>query len=52
VWLSDVEELSYKDIAEIIRCPMGTVASRLYRGHSLLREHLGEYARQRGWMKE
>jgi RNA polymerase sigma-70 factor (ECF subfamily) len=52
VWLSDVEELSYKEIAEIVKCPLGTVASRLYRGHSLLREQLYEYARQRGLVKE
>jgi RNA polymerase sigma-70 factor (ECF subfamily) len=52
VWLSDVEELSYKEIAGIVNCPMGTVASRLYRGHSLLREHLREYARRRGLVKE
>ncbi|MCI0390840.1 MAG: sigma-70 family RNA polymerase sigma factor [Acidobacteria bacterium] len=52
VWLSDVEELSYQEISEIINCPMGTVASRLYRGHSLLREQLREYARQRGVVKE
>jgi RNA polymerase sigma-70 factor (ECF subfamily) len=47
-----VEELSYQEISEIINCPMGTVASRLYRGHSLLREQLREYARQRGVVKE
>lgn len=52
VWLSDVEELSYQEIAEIIDCAPGTVASRLYRGHSLLRERLREYARRRGVIKE
>ncbi len=52
VWLSDVEELSYREIGEVIGCPLGTVASRLYRGHSLLRERLREYGRQRGLMKE
>ncbi len=52
VWLSDVEELSYKEIAEVTGCPLGSVASRLYRGHSLLRERLREYARRRGLMKE
>jgi RNA polymerase sigma-70 factor (ECF subfamily) len=52
VWLSDVEELSYREIAEIIGCPLGTVASRLYRGHGLLRERLREYGRQRGLIKE
>ncbi len=52
VWLADVEEMSYRDIAEITSCPPGTVASRLYRGHSLLRERLREHARRRGFAKE
>jgi RNA polymerase sigma-70 factor (ECF subfamily) len=52
VWLSDVEGLSYKEISEIVNRPLGTVASRLYRGHALLREQLRELARHRGLMKE
>ena len=52
VWLSDVEEMSYREICEIVGCPPGTVASRIYRGHSMLREQLREYARQRGLMSE
>lgn len=52
VWLSDVEEKSYREICEIVGCPSGTVASRIYRGHSMLREQLHEYARQRGLMSE
>lgn len=51
VWLADVEELSYKEIADIVGCPPGTVASRLYRGHSLLRERLWEYGRRRGFIE-
>jgi len=52
VWLSDVEEMSYREICEIMNCPPGTVASRIYRGHSMLREQLREYAKQRGLMSE
>jgi RNA polymerase sigma-70 factor, ECF subfamily len=52
VWLADIEEMSYREIAEIIGCPHGTVASRLYRGHSLLGERLRDYARRRGLTKE
>ena len=46
--LSDVEELSYKEIAEALSIPTGTVMSRLHRGRSLLRSELGDYARSRG----
>lgn len=49
IMLADIEELSYREIAEILNIPMGTVASRLYRGHTLLRERLKEYARQHGY---
>jgi RNA polymerase sigma-70 factor (ECF subfamily) len=52
IWLSDVEEMSYREICEIVGCPPGTVASRIYRGHSMLREQLRDYARQRGLMGE
>ena len=52
IWLSDVEEMSYREICEIMNCPLGTVASRIYRGHSMLREQLREYARQRGLVSE
>jgi len=52
IWLSDVEEMSYREICEIVGCPPGTVASRIYRGHSMLREQLREYARQRGLISD
>jgi RNA polymerase sigma-70 factor (ECF subfamily) len=49
IMLADIEELSYREIAEILNIPMGTVASRLYRGHSLLREKLMDYAKHHGY---
>jgi RNA polymerase sigma factor (sigma-70 family) len=38
-----VEELSYREIAEIAECPVGTVMSRLWRGRRMLREQLRAY---------
>jgi len=48
VVLSDVEELSYKEIADIMGCPIGTVMSRLHRGRRLLKGRLYEQARAMG----
>lgn len=48
VVLADVEELSYREIADIMGCPIGTVMSRLHRGRRLLKTHLYEHARAMG----
>ncbi|PKQ25520.1 MAG: RNA polymerase [Actinobacteria bacterium HGW-Actinobacteria-4] len=48
VYLSDVEGFAYKEIADIMDTPVGTVMSRLHRGRKLLREQLGDYAAERG----
>ena len=48
VMLSDLEEVSYKDIAEIMDTPIGTVRSRISRGRSLLRDKLYDFAHQAG----
>ncbi|MCR4293597.1 MAG: sigma-70 family RNA polymerase sigma factor [Candidatus Kuenenia sp.] len=48
---SDIEELTYKDIAEIINVPIGTVKSRINRARSLLRKNLWNYAKERGFVK-
>jgi RNA polymerase sigma-70 factor, ECF subfamily len=44
VVLSDVEELSYKEIANVMGCPVGTVMSRLHRGRRLLQKRLYDHA--------
>jgi RNA polymerase sigma-70 factor (ECF subfamily) len=44
VYLADVEGFAYREIADIMRCPVGTVMSRLHRGRSRLRELLAETA--------
>ena len=48
VVLCDVEGFSYKEIADILECPVGTVMSRLYRGRRLLKKHLYDYAVSEG----
>lgn len=47
VIMADLEDMSYKEIAEVMGCPLGTVMSRLYRGRKLLRDTLEDYAKER-----
>jgi len=51
VQLSDVEGLSYEEVAKVLDVPVGTVKSRLYRGRRLLQARLYEYAVSMGYIK-
>ena len=51
VMLSDVEGLSYEEIAKVLEVPVGTVKSRLYRGRRQLQGKLHEYAVSMGYIK-
>ena len=52
VVLCDVQGLSYKEIADIMECPVGTVMSRLFRGRKLLAASLREFARGEGYVRD
>lgn len=52
VILSDIEEMSYQEIADATNVPIGTVRSRIARGRSILRRLLTEFAMKEGIIKQ
>jgi RNA polymerase sigma-70 factor, ECF subfamily len=52
VLLADLEGFSYKEIAEILDIPIGTVMSRLHRGRKAMQKRLWEFASKRGLVPE
>ncbi|MFW6074064.1 MAG: sigma-70 family RNA polymerase sigma factor [Chloroflexota bacterium] len=52
VLLADVEEFTYREIAEILDIPVGTVMSRLYRARRKLQQNLYDYAVETGYLKD
>jgi RNA polymerase sigma-70 factor (ECF subfamily) len=51
VLLCDVEGLSYREVAEVLDLPMGTVQSRIHRGRAMLANSLRSYAEKIGFLK-
>jgi RNA polymerase sigma-70 factor (ECF subfamily) len=52
VYLADVEGFAYREIAEIMESPVGTVMSRLHRGRGALRSSLADYAQRSGMVRD
>lgn len=52
ILLADVEELSYREIADVVGCPIGTVMSRLHRARKSIQRHLVHQAIQMGIVDE
>jgi RNA polymerase sigma-70 factor (ECF subfamily) len=52
VILSDLQEFSYQEISRMLKIPIGTVRSRLFRGRRQLRDKLADYARRRGFIRD
>jgi RNA polymerase sigma-70 factor (ECF subfamily) len=48
ILLVDVEELSYQEVSEVLKVPIGTVKSRVSRGRAMLRDSLAAFAKERG----
>lgn len=52
VLLCDTADLSYRETADVLGVPVGTVRSRIHRGRAMLSELLTEYARSIGYLRE
>ncbi|MEX0927831.1 MAG: sigma-70 family RNA polymerase sigma factor [Balneolales bacterium] len=52
VVLSDIEEFTYEEIANMLDVPIGTVRSRLHRGRNLLRKKMMDYATRKGYVPD
>lgn len=50
--LSDIEGFSYKEISDILDCPIGTIRSRLSRGRKMMFKNLLQYAKKEGYFQE
>jgi len=51
IFLCDIQELAYQEMADILGVPIGTVRSRLSRGRGMLNKLLWDYAKDKGYLK-
>lgn len=47
VWMADVQQIPYKDIAALLKTPVGTIRSRLHRAHKQLRQYINQLKNER-----
>ncbi len=52
ILLSVAGDLTYREVAQVLDCPVGTVMSRMARARCTLRERLSEFAQVQGWIQE
>ncbi|MEI6913679.1 MAG: sigma-70 family RNA polymerase sigma factor [Armatimonadota bacterium] len=51
VIMTELQDMPYQEVADVVGIPVGTVRSRLFRGRAMMRDNLEIYAAERGWIR-